>query len=312
MRLRVLRFDAQELVEKSAALSRAIRAADLPTRFVEFIDKDHRISASLLVATIRRFAQSFRKRTDRGAPPWRAKPGELQDVVTGCNLKKIDAKAIGQRPGKSRFSGSRSAFQKNWRNLRPRACNGTRMQRRLHAVDHGCAVRKLEPQRPHLLELRHCNAPKLARTANHWEHLEQAAASPTLVRWEMRDLFVPRDHSLWIDQSHQNLTFRPPWDTAGLRVERTHRHDRRRQITQRPRRRAGADAQGRIFSCCLLELIALTLCDNAPDDLRIALFVAWLDFFSRHTINRHADILELEAGDNEKGGRIGVTLEKIC
>ena len=69
--------------------------------------------------------------------------------------------------------------------------------------------------------------------------------------------------------------------------------------------------KGRIFACCLLESIALTLCDHAPDNLRIALFITRLDFFSRHTVNRHPDILELEASDNEKGGGIGVTCKEF-
>ena len=50
--IRVLRLDAQELVEKSAAISSAISAPNLTTRFVEFIDKEHRIGTALLVATI--------------------------------------------------------------------------------------------------------------------------------------------------------------------------------------------------------------------------------------------------------------------
>ncbi|MGV0951693.1 MAG: hypothetical protein ACOYB3_13555 [Azonexus sp.] len=59
------------------------------------------------------------------------------------------------------------------------------------------------------------------------------------------------------------------------------------------------------------ESIPLALRHNALDDDGVASFVARLDILGQDTKDRHADILEFKACNDEEGRGIGVLLEEL-
>ena len=227
-------------------------------------------------------------------------------------LKEIHPETARKLPRERGLSRAWSAFEQNRRDLCPSAGDCPGMQSGLDAVNHRAAMRKLEFERPHLLDLPDRDTTKFAVTTDHRQRLEQPTArSATLVRRQALNFVDSRNHPIRIDKTNQDLAIGPPRNARRLWVELTHCHDRWRQFGWRDAARPRTDIRPVVFAGGDAESIPLALRDDAFDDDGVASLVARLDILGQYTKNRHADILEFKACNDEESGGIGVLLEEL-